>query len=64
MDIGSLSRLGKDLLVSFLGANFIATNLLKFIPVFKLHSVKKVKLNAVFLEHVVLQEVEQMPQAF
>lgn len=54
MDIGSLSRLGRDLLASFLGANFIATNLLKFIP----FPVKKVKLNGVFLEHIVLQEVE------
>lgn len=62
--MGSLSRLGRDLLVSFLGANFIATNLLKFIPLIKLHSVKRVKLNAVFLEHTVLQEVEQVPHAF
>lgn len=58
MDIGSLSRLGRDLLISFLGANFITTNLLKFIPVFKLPKVKKVKLKAIFLEHTVLQEVE------
>lgn len=64
MDIGSLSRLGRDLLIGFLGADFIATSLLKFIPVFKLHSVKKVKLNAIFLEHIVLQEVERVPHAF
>lgn len=64
MDKGSLSRLGRDLLISFIGANFTATNLLKFIPVFKLHSVKKVKLNAIFLEYFVLQEVEQVPHAF
>lgn len=66
MDLGSLSRLGRDLLISFIGANFTATNLLKFIPVFKLklHSVKKVKLNAIFLEHIVLWEVEWVPHAF